>query len=64
MVMKDLAFAIINGAVNATAHDQLEAYQFVVDNGHMEDLTPAQLLFLRELVETDKVFTPTLHIEL
>jgi hypothetical protein len=64
MVMRDLAFAIINGAVNATAHDQLEAYQFISDNGFMEELTPKQLLFLRELVETDKVFTPTLHVNL
>jgi hypothetical protein len=63
MVIKDLAFAIINGSVNATAHDQLEAYQFVSDNGYMDELTAVQLLFLRALVEADKVFTPVLHID-
>ena len=60
--MKDLAIAIINGATNATVHDQIEAYQFITDNGYTEDLTPQQTLFLRELIESDKIFTPVLHM--
>jgi hypothetical protein len=64
MVLKDLAFAIINGSTNSTQHDQVEAYQFVADNGYWEELTPKQMLFLRDLIETDKVHTPPLMIGL
>jgi len=64
MYLKDIAFGIINGAIPATPDDQLEAYQFVVDNGYTEDLTPKQTLFLRELVESGKVETPVLVLGL
>jgi membrane carboxypeptidase/penicillin-binding protein PbpC len=64
MYLKTCAFAIINGSVNATPEDMVEAYQFVSDNGYFEELTPQQLLTLRELVETNKVFTPTLVVNL
>lgn len=64
MVLKDHAFAILNGTVNANDHDMLEALQFVVDNGYVNELTPKQLLILRDLVESDKVFTPTLFLNL
>ena len=64
MVLKDHAFAILNGAVNATSEDMIEAYQFVVDSGYTEELSPKQLLTLRELVESDRVFTPTLWMPL
>ena len=58
MYLKTCAFAILNAQVNATPEDVVEAYQFVADNGYFEELTPAQLLTLRNLIETDKVFTP------
>lgn len=64
MVLKDTALAIINGAVNSNNHDKVEAYQFISDNGYWEDLTSAQLLVLRELIETGKVFTAPLYFTL
>ena len=62
MVLKDTALAIIAGAVNSNDHDKVEAYQFIADNGLWEDLSGAQLLTLRELIESGKVFTPPLYI--
>jgi len=58
MILKDTAFAILNNTVPSTPDDVIESFQFVADNGYFEELTASQLLTLRELIETDKVFTP------
>lgn len=62
MFLKTAAFGIINGSINGTVEDQNESFQFVVDNGYEEELTPPQLLHLRKLIEADVVFTPTLFV--
>lgn len=64
MVLRDLAFGIINNRVNYNPGDLIEAFQFVVDTGETEELTPKQLLFLRGLVESGKVHTPVLWMPL
>jgi hypothetical protein len=62
MILKDIAFSIINGAVNASPEDVIEAYQFINDNFYVDELTPRQLLVLRELSESAKVHTPELIV--
>ena len=64
MILRDTAFGVINGSINSTIHDQLESYQFIVDNGLTEELTPKQFLFLRGLVESGQVHTPVLWMPL
>jgi hypothetical protein len=64
MILRDLAFAIINNQVNYNPNDLIEAFQFVVDVGLTEELTAKQLLFLRGLIESDKVHTPVLWMPL
>jgi hypothetical protein len=64
MILKTTAFAVLNGDIPSNDGDKVEAFQFVVDMGYTEELTAAQLLILRNLVESDKVFTPTLFMPL
>jgi hypothetical protein len=62
MFLKTAAFGLLNGHIPATEEDILEAYQFVVDSGYTQELSATQLLQLRDLVESDKVFTPVLFL--
>lgn len=63
MILKDTAFAIVNGRVNFTNEDQIEAYQFINDNGYVDELTPTQTLFLKSLVESNLVFSPVAVVD-
>lgn len=64
MFLKTAALGILNGDIPSSEEDVLEAYQFIVDNGYTNDLSVEQYLKLKELVESDKVFTPTLVLGL
>jgi len=58
MVLKDIAFAIINGQVASTPSDVIEAFQFINDNGYCDELSMPQLLYLKDLVESGTIFSP------
>ena len=64
MILKDTALAIIHKAVHATEEDRVEAFQFINDGGYIEELTPLELLELRSLVESAKVYSPILYVNL
>ena len=62
MVLKPHAFAIINGDLPGSDEDRVECFQFVNDNGYVDELTPIHLLELRHLVETGIISSPVLYV--
>ena len=64
MVLKTYAFAILNGDLPGSEEDKIECFQFVNDNGYVDELSAAQLLTLRSLVEKGIVQSPTLFVVL
>ena len=64
MVLKTMAFAILNGELPGSTEDHIEAFQFIVDNAYVDELSPLQTMQLRDLVESATVRSPVLFLTL